>query len=50
MSASARCLAPRPTPVKKTRRRRRAQRWEQRDRILRERVAYMLWVMANVVD
>jgi hypothetical protein len=31
-------------------RRRRSKRLEQRERILRERVAYMLWVMANRMD
>lgn len=50
MNASLTGLAPRPTRAKNSQRRRRAQRREQRQRVLRERVAYMLWVMANGVD
>jgi len=50
MSVSIRSLAPRSTQAKKPRRRRRVERWEQRQRVLCERVTYMLWVMANVVD
>jgi hypothetical protein len=50
MSASISSLALRPNRAKKSQRRRRVGRREQRERILRERVAYMLWVMANVVD
>jgi hypothetical protein len=50
MSASVHSLAPRPTRAKKPPRRRRVQRWEQRQRVLRERVTYMLWVMANLTD
>ena len=50
MSASIRSLAPRPTRVKDPRRRRRVERWEQRECVLRQRVAYMLWVMAKVMD
>jgi hypothetical protein len=50
MSASIRSLAHRPNHSKKILRRRRVERREQRERILRERVAYMLWVMATVVD
>ena len=50
MCATIRSLAPRPNRTKKTLRRRRVERREQRERILRERVAYMLWVMANMVD
>lgn len=41
-------LAPRPDRAKNLPpRRRRESRREQRERILRERVTYMLWVMAN---
>jgi hypothetical protein len=41
---------PRPFHVKMPQRRRRVERMDQRERILRERVAYMLWVMANRVE
>ena len=50
MRASLCSLEPRPNRAKKSRRRRRVERREQRERVLRERVAYMLWVMANMVD
>jgi hypothetical protein len=50
MCASIGSLARRPNRAKKSLRRRRVERREQRERILRERVAYMLWVMANTVD
>lgn len=49
MSAAVRSLASRPARAKNPQRRRRVQRREQRERVLRERVAYMLWVMAHVV-
>lgn len=40
----------RPRRIKKPRRRRQVQRNDARKRVLCERVAYMLWVMANGVD
>jgi hypothetical protein len=50
MCASTSSLVPRPNRAKNPPRRRRVKRREQRERILRERVTYMLWVMANTVD
>ena len=50
MRASTCSLAPRPIRAKDPRRRRRVTRREQRERILRERVTYMLWVMANRIE
>ncbi len=48
MRASTCSLAPRPIRAKYPPRRRRVTRREQRERILRERVTYMLWVMAQL--
>ena len=50
MRASRRKPVPRPTRAKPPPRRRRGQSQQERERILRERVTYMLWVMANRVD
>jgi hypothetical protein len=50
MSASTSGLVPRPNRAKRPPRQQRVKRREQRERILRERVTYMLWVMANMVD
>ena len=48
MRVSTRNPSPRPARAKPPPRRRRAQQREQRERILRERVAYMLWIMAQL--
>jgi len=48
MGASRRKPVPRPTRAKPPSRRRTVS--QKRERILRERVTYMLWIMANRVD
>jgi hypothetical protein len=48
MRASNRVPASRPTGAKPPPRRRRLESQEERERILRERVTYMLWVMAQL--
>jgi hypothetical protein len=50
MRASASGVVPRQIRAKGPPRRRRDKRREERERILRERVTYMLWVMATMVD
>jgi hypothetical protein len=50
MRASRRSPVPRPTRTKPPPRRRHVESQQERERILRERVTYMLWVMANRVD
>jgi hypothetical protein len=50
MHASTCSLVLRPIRAKDPPRRRRVTRREQRERILRARVAYMLWVMANRIE
>lgn len=50
MSASICTLVSRPRRAKKVLRPRRIEQRQQPERILRERVTYMLWVMANKVD
>jgi hypothetical protein len=50
MRASNSSPASRPTRAKPPPRRRLLQSQQKREHILRERVTYMLWVMANRID